>query len=241
MSNEQLDIDTVIIVVVVAIIGTILLWVGVKKKKRVLRFCGIGFFIGAGVSLFVKSTELREILTAMAAVFAVIIAAFSIDESRRLRQDSIDRERRDRRERLLNEIIEWAKETIQWDMDTSYEARKELKEAENPLSVIFLQLIRLSGGFNGIEKEGRHYIHKLVCAFKHESLQNDVDKLLEDLQTHNKLIGFQLMTIKDTKLSIFPPGFDDAETKVHEHKKRLNESAEKVIEEAAKLKAKDVS
>lgn len=81
MNNGQLDISTIIITVIIAIIGTILFSVGRKKDKRVLRTLGIGFLVGAGVSLFVKSTELREILTAAAAVFAVLIAAFSIEES----------------------------------------------------------------------------------------------------------------------------------------------------------------
>lgn len=110
MNNGQLDISTIIIVVVSAIIGAILFSVGNRKNKRVLRMLGIGFFLGAGVSLFVKSTELREILTAAAAVFAVLIAAISINESRRLRQDSIERESRDRKDRLFDEVTKWLRE-----------------------------------------------------------------------------------------------------------------------------------
>jgi len=110
MSNGQLDIS--IIVVVFAIIGAILLLVGTKQDKRLLRFLGIGFLIGAGVSLFIKSAELRDILTALSAVIAIFIAAFSFDESRRLRQETNDREKRDKKERLLNEIIEWASDGI---------------------------------------------------------------------------------------------------------------------------------
>lgn len=114
MNNGQLDISTIIIAGVAVIIGTILLVVGNKKNKRMPRILGIGFCIGAGVMLLVMSlimsAEVREPLTAFAAIVAVVIAAVSVEESRRMRQDSIDRESRDRKERLINEVTEWIKE-----------------------------------------------------------------------------------------------------------------------------------
>ena len=110
MNNGQLDISTIIIVGVAAIIGAILFAVGNRKNRRILRIVGIGFFVGAGMSLFVSWAELREILTAFAAVVAIFIAAFSIDESRRMRQDSIEWESRDRKERVVNEVTEWLRE-----------------------------------------------------------------------------------------------------------------------------------
>ena len=110
MDNGQLDISTIIIVGVAVIIGAILLVMGNRKNKRMLRIVGIGFCIGAGMTLFVRSAELRDILTAFAAIVAVIIAAFSIEESRRIRQDSIERESRDRKERLVNEVAKWLRE-----------------------------------------------------------------------------------------------------------------------------------
>ena len=101
---------TIITVGVVASIGIVTLGVGNWKSKPKLRMVGIGLLMGAAVSLFVMSAELREILTAFAALFAVIIAVFSIDESRRIRKDSIDREGRDRKERLIDEAAKWLRE-----------------------------------------------------------------------------------------------------------------------------------
>jgi len=110
MNNGQLDISTIIIAGVAVIIGVILIAIGNRKNKRMLRIVGIGFCIGAGVTLFVESAELRDILTAFAAIVAVIIAAFSIEQSRQMRKDSIERESRDRKERLVNEVAEWLRE-----------------------------------------------------------------------------------------------------------------------------------
>jgi len=110
MNNGQLDIITIITVGVFVIIGAILFAVGNRKNKRMLRIVGIGFCIGAGMYLFVVWAELRGILTAFAAIVAVIIAAFSIDESRRIRQENIERESRDRKERLIDEVAKWLRE-----------------------------------------------------------------------------------------------------------------------------------
>jgi len=110
MNNGQLDISTIIVVGVVAIIGVILFVAGNVKNKSRLRMMGIAVVMGAGMFLFVASAALREILTALAALFAVIIAAFSIDESRRMRKDSMEREGRDRKERLIDEVVKWLRE-----------------------------------------------------------------------------------------------------------------------------------
>jgi len=114
MDNGQLGIITIVIAGVATIIGAILIAVrnkvGDKKKKQMLVIVGTAFIASAGISLFINSVEVREILVAFAAVFAAIIAAISIYQSRQMRHDSIERESRDRKERLLNEITEWLKE-----------------------------------------------------------------------------------------------------------------------------------
>ena len=107
MNNEQLSTITLVIAGVFIVIGAGLLVAGSRKNKRMLSIVGIAFVASAGISLFINSTELREILTAFAVVFAAIIAALSIYQTRLIRQDSVRRESRDRKERLLNEVTEW--------------------------------------------------------------------------------------------------------------------------------------
>ena len=110
MDIGQLDRNTMIILVAAGIIAIILFGIGSWKNKRMVRIAGIGLYIGAGVCLFIFSPDFREIIVAFAAVVAAIIAALSIDQSRRMRKDSIDRESRDRKERLVNEVAEWLRE-----------------------------------------------------------------------------------------------------------------------------------
>lgn len=96
MSIQQLDIFRISMTVAFALIGIILIVLGVKetgskKKKRGLFIFGgmlltISIFV---VSLLVKSTELKDILISIAVVSTSIVsafvAAFIIGEYRRTR------------------------------------------------------------------------------------------------------------------------------------------------------------
>lgn len=96
MNAQQLCIVRIVIAVAFAVIGIILVVLGVKevgsrKKKRLLFILG-GMLLSTSIfaaSLLVKSTEIRDILTAIAVVSTSIvsafIAAFIIGEYRRTR------------------------------------------------------------------------------------------------------------------------------------------------------------
>ncbi len=111
MSSLEI-LSTLISAAIVCIIGVILLFIGRKTSRPRIYWGGIGFVLTAGIVVFVEFKEIRDVLTALAAICAAFIAAYSIDETRRLRQDNVDRESRDRKERLLNEIIIWSKIAI---------------------------------------------------------------------------------------------------------------------------------
>jgi sulfite exporter TauE/SafE len=96
MSIQQLDIFRISMTVAFALIGIILIVLGVKeagskKKKQVLFIFG-GMLLSTSifaVSLLVKSVEIRDILTSIAVVSTSIVsafvAAFIIGEYRRTR------------------------------------------------------------------------------------------------------------------------------------------------------------
>lgn len=152
-------------------------------------------------------------------------------------------EKHRKREDLLNHIIEWATDAIMWDIDKTYEANKQLQETEEPLWFIFAQLIRLSTGFGDMIRKGRLTIRPLTLALNQEALKISVNKVLEELQNQIELIGFQEIAImKDIykKSQTHSDEFIIADTRVAEHTKILRISAEKVIEEATKIKARDI-
>jgi hypothetical protein len=116
MSNEQVStLISILIPAIFALLGVGLIWYGTrrKKKNRIIWILGVGFLGSVVLVNFVESAQLREILTAAASISAVFIAALSINETRRLRKESADKETRDRKERLLSEIMDWARRVLQ--------------------------------------------------------------------------------------------------------------------------------
>ena len=96
MNIQQLGIVRILIAVAFALIGITLVVLGVKevgsKKKKWLLFIFAGMLLSISifaVSLSVKSTELRDTLTAIAVVSTSIVSAFTaayiIGEYRRTR------------------------------------------------------------------------------------------------------------------------------------------------------------
>lgn len=98
---------TLLSAVIAGIIGVILLLIGRKSNRRKLYRFGLAVVLTSFIALLVEFQEIREVLIAFAVIAAAIVAAYSMDEARRLRQDNADRERNDRKERYLNEIIAW--------------------------------------------------------------------------------------------------------------------------------------
>jgi hypothetical protein len=201
MNNGQPNTITAIITVVVFIIGAILLLVGDKagdkKKKQMLSIVGTAFIASAGISIFINSAELREILVAFAAVFAAIIAALSIYQSRQIRQDSIERESRDRRERLANEVTEWLRglenrifpqhgairpgleDMKQRNPEISRETWLQLDDLDNA----FTQINALSKGI----KEAEYY-QKLSSKLK-EELSISIGVIMDNLKQRMQLVA----------------------------------------------------
>ena len=199
MNNGELNIITPITIVVTFIIGAILLVVGDKvgnkKKKQMLIIVGAAFIASTVISLFINSAEFREILVAFAAVFAAIIAALSIWQSRQIRQDSIEREDRDRKERLINEVTEWLRELenhifrehgairsgFEDMMQRSPKISRETWLQLDDLDIAFIEINSLSKGI----KEAEYY-QKLTSKLD-EKLSGLIGLIMNNLKQRRQL------------------------------------------------------
>ncbi len=94
------------------LVGLILIIIGRKQKKRNVWTLGIAIALGGSLTIFVESPEIRTIILGIAAVFATIFSALSIEQSQKLRKENLERENRDRQERVLIEISQWAKDIV---------------------------------------------------------------------------------------------------------------------------------
>ena len=85
------------------IIGLIILFLGVTLKKHTIQLFGVCLVGAAGIGYFIKSQEVRDILVAFAVVFATVLSAYNIYETKRITVEN-------RKDRLINEIKDWALE-----------------------------------------------------------------------------------------------------------------------------------
>lgn len=132
----------------------------------------------------------------------------------------------DRKERLLNEIVEWAEDILVCGRvpDMLYEIRmKDAKRIDDLRGIIAEDA---SYRFNPIKVRSQ-YIGKIVLRFE-EDLQNAVKSTTKELNRQSEL----LKQVRDGEIN---PKI------VGEQRKGLDQSANKVIEEAAKIKTKDAS
>jgi hypothetical protein len=100
------------VILLFLIVGIVLWAIASSRKKRVVKILAVGCLGGACVTAFVEFANLREILTAFASVAALFISAMSIDQTRKIRQDTLDKENRDRKEKILDDIQEWIIEIL---------------------------------------------------------------------------------------------------------------------------------
>lgn len=103
----DMPISQILLLFAVLLVGLIILAIGLVRKKRTVEVAGISLLIAVLIAFFVESQEVRDILVSFAIVVVAIISAANINELRKMRKESAEKENRDRKERFLNELIEW--------------------------------------------------------------------------------------------------------------------------------------
>lgn len=101
-----------------------------KSPFRSRRVWGALLFVFAiFIFLFANIADLADVFTVWATLVLAGVAIFSFEESRRLREQYKEREERDRKARLLNEIIKWVLDVkismLQGDAQTIMLERKQ--------------------------------------------------------------------------------------------------------------------
>ncbi len=155
----------------------------------------------------------------------VAYAAFRTIRSNR------EKEERDKKERLLNEIVEWAIDIAKCGLEKEFkyisQFEKDDPRSDRFVSAFFAELAR---NFQAIEGKSQ-YIHTIALKFE-ESLQKAVKELIETVEEHIDLLD---------ECKVGQPGeLEKAIGNVGVHNTPLRESARKIIEEATKIKTKNI-
>lgn len=156
------------------------------------------------------------------------------------RQDGLNREKRDKKERLLNEIIEWAINVANCNIGVN--SLDSLKAEEDPTGkadqiLTHAQLSEWGIRLQSIMKRGKYIISPSAEIFCDDlktaikTLNDDSDKFVQSLSVCADI------TYKGLSSTIYREEYD----KSIKLNLILEKSAQKVIEEAIKIKARDIS
>jgi len=173
--------------------------------------------------------ESAQVLSAGITLLAVFVA-LGIGVASILHTQSM--QKRERKERLLNEIIEWAIDIAKCGLEKEWKHITVQFEKDDPRSDRFVSAFfnELARNFEAMEGRSQ-YIRTIALKFE-ESLQQHVKELIETMEAHIDLLN---------ECNIGQPGeLEKAIGNVGEHNTPLRESARKVIEEATKIKTGDI-
>ena len=152
---------------------------------------------------------------------------------RTIRQTRIIQET-EKGERLLNEIIEWAINITKCPFEKDF---RDIIGATNVTKVqlfTYNHIVEVKESFMGMTGRSE-YISKIVLKFK-QDLQKAVKELKKDLEANIKLFDeWQHAMADDLAMDI-----SDYAEKAEAHGRQLDKSVNKVIDEAAKIKTKDI-
>lgn len=182
---------TSLLALIILIVAGFLMSEKPTKKIFSKRILGAVLFVFAiFVFLNANIADLADVFTVWATLVLAGVAIFSFEESRRLREENRQREERERKDRLLNEITEWAIDVLDCnslvkieDMerrwDTSYQGglynpeSVPLRALVNEWRNIFLSLC-IKG-----ESIAKHASSFVIAQDLHDSLENTIEPLLK--------------------------------------------------------------
>jgi len=239
--DMNISVLTGIVLVALLLLGMILLIFGIARNKIFIQALGAGIIGSVCIYLFVESSQFRDILVALASIFAVVIAVLSLYQTQRIRKDSLDKEDRDRKEHLLNEIIEWAIDMGKCGIEVSLDSWRHISSLKELELEDFINISELVGSFSSMRSES-HYISKISSAFG-QSLQDAVIRLKDSLEEHIDLLDrWQKVFIEPGKeKNLKQDSLDDIDKLIINHKKQLRLLARTVIEEATNIKTAGIS
>lgn len=239
INNEQIDFGGLLTGAIVAILVFIIGYSFTKygKRKNLDRYGKLLKWAAPIIlftAIFVYINQIREILVAFASVAAVVIAVYSYDQSRQIRKDTLDRENRDRKERLLNEIINWVEEVgskCAFESDPNEEnASRTLEGALHCTEASkFISEHRraFEYGYKQVSWKGDYV--KTLAENIFTSKIGSVTSLVEALKEHLNLLHDSGVLKNSTNLP-------DIAKKIAEHNLSLNDLTFAVMKDAATIK-----
>jgi hypothetical protein len=206
----------------------------IKNAKWRRAFLGLSVILGLSI-IFLVLWALSEcidvnVISAFITVLLALAAFLAIWNTssiyRHSRQKEMAKERRDRDERLLNEIIEWAIEVVKVGMPTESTVAVGKMDEEVDRRLVQNMLNNLRNNFRALIAVSL-YVTRIGLAFG-EKLQSSIAKLDGDLRKQEDiLIKFQKIVTERNQIE-----FAETSNELANNWDVVGESAANVIDEA---------
>jgi len=203
-----------------------------RKRLELLKYAGI--IIAGSIYIWVITILLENDnwvgISALSTMILAIAAFWAIRNSR-------EQEKRDKDERLLNEIIEWA---LNFTKRPSEKVFRDIAGAAGTEKVplyVHAHIVEVMESFVGMSGKNL-YISRIALKFE-QGLQKAVEELIKDLDAYVKCLGQWQHELSNAIVRNIPDKEENT-IKADEHVRRLEKSAHKVAEEATKIKTKDI-
>jgi len=189
----------------------------------------IAIFVGFG---FASLYGNWSAFSALATLVLALAAFWSIRENRRIRDE-------DRKERLLNEIIEWAVDIATCGSEKKFTDMTSIKDVDQLFLFNRAFAAELMLSFEAMIGKSQ-YISKVALTFG-QDFEKTVEELIRDLKLHVDLLDQYQQILADKTGDTLLDKIASTVKKIGEHNLQLGKSTNRVIEEAVKIKSRHIS
>ncbi len=177
--------------------------------------------------------------TLMLAYATFMLIQNSNEQEKRRREEELAKESRDKKERLLNEIIEWATDVTKWRPKKIF---GEIIHTANRLELqhlMFSHIVEIMEGF--IEVRGKNQYVSNVARKIDKHLEEGVANLIEVLESKIELLADWKSNLAEARNRVLEENEEGSYfLKAEELENQIEELALAVIEEAVKIKTEDI-
>jgi len=197
------------------------------RGKRSYINAGFAILLLSVIFFFIYLPEYASLFSAWAAMAVAIAAYTSIEENRRLRRDNKEREERDRKETLVNEIIKWAMEVANCSAQVGLPLVPGLSEKAGQRR----SLLNLYLKYQAISTQNTYVKHVAAQFGNNTKIHKSAREATTKLNAVMNIMSENLIGKADDEFSGMPTQYGIAE-------KELNDSLQTLLEATAKVKAR---
>ena len=227
-ANEA--IRNAIVILSIVVVGITIIFYSNVTRNRNINTLGFAFFLFAVFVTIDKYEGFAVKISAFATLIVAFAAFAAIEENRHLRSEKRQQEERDRKERLLNEMIEWAEDITAFNIEADInlylnllsiggKSKKEQEVERSHRAVLLSRILSIS--------KKTEYMNIVTTNISQElddaSIESAEKEVVENL---NNCIVVLRKGVTD-KVSTTEVGLST---------ERLSESANKLIGEATNIK-----